>query len=197
MSPIAIILKRIRWNLVLFLATTLLGAAMLVYARTLLTDTQKIHKQAVTSRGEVQGKLANAQNEEKELLEKFSRYQGILAHGYFGSERRLDWVEQIRKIKTTRKLLDMVYEIEPQQVLDGSNASGFDFMVSNMRLQMQLLHEEDLLNFLADVRDNVRAFTSVKRCDVVRQTRPGSAIQLAADCSIDWVTLRERSSGQQ
>lgn len=196
MNPLANILKRIRWNLLLFFFTALIGAAMLLYSRSLLIEAQKVHKQEMAKRGEVQGKLANAQNEEKELLEKFSRYQGIVASGYIGGERRLDWVEQIRKIKTTRKLLDVLYELEPQQVLDGTNASGFDFMVSKMRLQMQLLHEEDLLVFLADLRDGMRAYTSVKSCNVMKQTRPGSAIQLSADCSIDWITLRERSPGQ-
>ena len=195
MNPLATILKRLRWNLLLFLTTALLGAAMLLYSLNLLTDAQKIHKQAMAKRGEVQGKLANARNEEQELLDKFSRYQNIVARGYIGGERRLDWIEQIRKIKTTRKLLDVIYELEPQQVLDGSNASGFDFMVSNMRLQLQLLHEEDLLFFLSDLRDDVRAHTSVKSCNVMRQTRPGSSVQLAADCSIDWITLRERSPG--
>lgn len=196
MSPVANIFKRIRWNLALFLATVLIGAAMLYYSRSLWIDAQKVHKQATAKRGEVQGRLANAQNEEKELLEKFARYQDILARGYIGGERRLDWVEQIRKIKTTRKLLDVLYELEPQQVLDGTNASGFDFMVSRMRLQMQLLHEEDLLIFLADLRESMRAYTSVKSCNVMRQTRPGSSIQLSADCSIDWITLRERTPGQ-
>ena len=105
-------------------------------------------------------------------------------------------VEQIRKIKTTRKLLDVLYELEPQQVLDGTNASGFVFMVNNMRLQMQLLHEDDLLVFLADLRDGMRAYTSVKSCNVMRQARPGSSVQLSADCSVDWITLRERSPGQ-
>ncbi|TRZ68528.1 MAG: hypothetical protein D4S02_03630 [Rhodocyclaceae bacterium] len=195
MNPVAKTLKRIRWNLLLFFSTALIGAGMLYYSRILLLDAQKIHKQAVTKRAEVQGKLANARNEEQELLEKFSRYEGIVTRGYIGSERRLDWIEQIRKIKNTRKLLDVVYELEPQTVLDGTNASGFDFMVSKMRLQMQLLHEEDLLNFLSDLRDGMRAYTSVKSCNVMRQTRPGSSIQLAADCSIDWVTLRERTPG--
>ena len=192
MNPVAKTLKRIRWNLLLFFSTLLLGAGMLYYSRIVLLDAQKIHKQATGKRAEVQGKLANARNEEQELLEKYSRYEGIVKNGYIGSERRLDWIEQIRKIKNTRKLLDVIYELDPQTVLDGTNASGFDFMVSNTHLQIQLLHEEDLLNFLADLRDGMRAYTSVKSCNVTRQTRTTSSVQLAADCSIDWVTLRER-----
>ena len=196
MNPAADVFKRIRWNLLLFVTTALLGAAIVWYSKTLLTNAQKENKQAVAKRADVQGKLANARNEEQELLDKFARYQSIVARGYIGSERRLDWVEQIRKIKTNRKLLDVFYELEPQQVLDATNASGFDFMVSSMRLQMQLLHEEDLLNFLADLREGFRAYTAVKTCTVTRLTRQGSSVQLAADCTLDWVTLRERSSGK-
>lgn len=195
MNPAGPILKRIRWNLLLFVVMALLGAAMVIYSRNLLLDAQKIHKQATTNRGEVRGKLANAQNEEKELLEKYARYQSILAHGYIGSERRLDWIEQIRKIKTTRKLLEINYEFGPQEGLDTTNPSGFDFMVSHMKLQMQLLHEDDLLLFLADLRDNVRAYTSVKNCSVTRQTRPGTSMQLAAECLVDWITLKEEGQG--
>lgn len=196
MKSLTKILRHIRWNLALFLLLSLLGAAAVYVSLGMYTAAQKVDKQAIDKRAEIQGKLANAQNEEKELREKFARYQNIEARGYIGGERRLDWVEQIRKIKTNRKLLDIQYELEPQRVLE-SNSSGYDFMVSSMKLQMRLLHEEDLLNFLADLRDNIRALTSVKSCNVVRQTLPGSAAQLTADCAIDWITLREKSLAQR
>ena len=185
-------LRRIRWNLAILLLLSLLGAAAVYASMEMYTAAQKTDKQAIDKHAEIQSKLANAQNEEQELREKFARYQNIEARGYIGGERRLDWVEQIRKIKTNRKLLDIQYELEPQKVLE-SNSSGYDFMVSTMKLQMQLLHEEDLLNFLADLRDSIRAYTSVKSCDVVRRTILGSPAQLTADCTIDWITLREKS----
>lgn len=193
MSPAAKTLKRIQWSLALLIFAALLGAGMLVYSKSLLERAQRVHKAATINRTDLQNKLANARNEEQELLTKWSRYQTIVSRGYIGSERRLDWVEEIRKIRAARKLLDTFYELEPQQVLDGTNASGFDFMVSNMHLQMQLLHEDDLLAFLADLRQNIRAYTSLKSCSVTRLTRQGSSVQLMADCSLDWITLRERS----
>jgi len=186
------ILRHIRWNLLFIVLMSLLGAAAVYASIGLHTAAQKEDKQALAKRAEIQGKLANAQNEEQELREKFGRYQSIEARGYIGGEKRLDWVEQIRKIKTNRKLLDVQYELQPQKVLE-PNSSGYDFMSSSMRLQMQLLHEEDLLNFLTDLHDNIRAYTSVKSCNVVRQTALGSTAQLVADCSIDWITIRERS----
>lgn len=192
MKSLAYILQRIRWNLVFFLLLVLVGAAAVFASMSMNGAAQKVNTQALAKRSEIQAKLANARNEEQELREKFSRYENIMARGYIGGERRLDWVEQIRKIKAARKLLDVQYELEPQHVLDNSTAaSGYEFMVSNMKLQMPLLHEEDLLNFLADLRDNIRAYTRLMSCSVVRQTTPGSSAQLMADCSIDWITLRE------
>lgn len=195
MKSFSEILRRIRWNLALFLVLALTGAAAVFVSLEQNVGEQKANKQALEKLTEIQGKLANARNEEKELREKFARYEDIEARGYIGGERRLDWVEQIRKIKTARKLLDVQYELTPQKTLE-SNSSGFDFMFSTMKLQMQLLHEEDLLNFLADLRSGIRAYTNVKSCNVQRQTRSGSATQLIADCTIDWITLRQKTPGQ-
>jgi len=224
MKPSTADLRRIRWNLVLFLALVLLGAAAVFASLHSTKDAQQAHRQALGKRDEIQAKMAHARDEEQELRQKFSRYQNIMARGYIGNEHRLDWIEQIRKIKTARKLLDVQYELAPQQLLDGSglnptaptssassgplkgnqgsaaiagtsNISGYDFMVSNMNLHMQLLHEDDLLNFLADLHDSMRAYLRVNKCDVQRQSFPGSAAQLKADCSIDWITLREKNPG--
>lgn len=211
-------LRRIRWNLALFLALALLGAGAVYASLHYIKVAEQVHRQALTKQNESRGKLANARNEEQELRQKYSRFESILSRGYIGAEHRLDWIEQIRKIKTARKLLDVQYEFAPQQVLDNktlgsaaasaapaaggsaagaapgsSNIIGYDFMVSNMSLHMQLLHEEDLLNLIADLHGNIRAYLRVNKCDVQRQTVAGSAAQLKADCSIDWITLRENT----
>lgn len=215
-------LRRIRWNLLLFLALVLIGSGAVYASLRQIKDAQQVHRQALAKQNEVQGKLANARNEEQELRQKFSRYESILSRGYIGTEHRLDWIEQIRKIKTARKLLDIQYELAPQQKLDNkalnptpaapgpagaakaasaeasqgaSKIIGYDFMVSNMSLHMQLLHEEDLLNFIADLHNSILAYIRVNKCDVQRQSFPGSAAQLKAECSIDWVTLREDYPG--
>lgn len=222
MKPFTEDLRRIRWNLGLFLALALLGAAAVFVSLHSTTDAQQVHRQALDKRDEIQAKMAHARDEEQELRQKFSRYENILTRGYIGNEHRLDWIEDIRKIKAARKLLEVQYELAPQQMLDSSvlkptsatpsgplkgdrdsstsrppagagNISGYDFMVSNMQLHMQLLHEDDLLNFLADLRDSMRAYIRVNKCDVQRQSVPGSAAQLKADCSIDWITLREKN----
>jgi hypothetical protein len=67
-----------------------------------------------------------------------------------------------------------------------------------MRVDLQLLHEEDLLRFLADLRDSGNAYYSVKKCTI---TRTGQAVggatmtpRLSAQCDIDLITIIDRAA---
>ena len=68
-------------------------------------------------------------------------------------------------------------------------------MTSQMRLQLQLLHEGELLPFLADLRDAVQALVQVRACTIERlgsgSPNRGNNAQLTADCTLEWITLRE------
>jgi hypothetical protein len=68
-------------------------------------------------------------------------------------------------------------------------------MASQMKLQMQLLHEGELLTFLAELRKSVEALIQVRSCSIDRM--PPSKVdrsnnaQLRVDCTLEWITLRE------
>ena len=42
-------------------------------------------------------------------------------------------------------------------------------MVSSVKITMQLLHEEDLLNFIDDLSRRAKPYLSVRSCDVTRE----------------------------
>ena len=173
------------------------GAAAVYYANQM--DARAIAGQAAarTARSEAQNKLFRARDEEQELRATTARYQALAQRGVIGDERRLDWVEQIRRIRETRKLFDLQYEIAPQQPLDAGVPGGpYIFMASPMRLTMQLLHEEDLLGFLDDLSAQAPAYLRTRRCAVDRLPPPpvpptGAAPQLRAECELDWITIRK------
>ena len=64
-----------------------------------------------------------------------------------------------------------------------------------MRLQVELLHEGELLAFLADLRDTVQALIQVRSCAMERiapsTANRGNNAQLKAECTLEWITLRE------
>lgn len=186
-------LQRSRRSLALFLALGCSGFAAAIGSTYLLRQARFEQSQSFTQLNEIQGKLAQARDERQESMRMLTLYQDIAAHGFIGNERRLDWVEQIRKIRTQRKLLDVQYELAPQQSIGGK--AGIEIFASNMKLQMQLLHEEDLLNFIGDLRGAVPAYLRIRSCNIERlEPAANTVAQLKAECSIDWITYRIRSA---
>lgn len=192
------ILKRLRWSLALALVMTALGVALVYGAQHLLQREKAAFANAEAQRREAVGRLAQARQEEQEIRAKIARFAALEEQGLLGEERRLDWVEGIRRIQQARRLYELQYEIAPQTPLEGPRGASerYEFMQSTMRLQLQLLHEGDLLGFLDELRQSVPAYVRVRSCTVERLPAAAASAtlgpQLRADCQLDWITLRER-----
>ncbi len=163
----------------------------------------RVERQAAADeRRAAQDKLARATSEEREIREKLVDYRRLLERGIIGDEQRLDWVDTIGQIKTARRIHDIKYSISPQRAFEipGGAASGGDveFRVSELKLEMQLLHEEDLLVFLEDLRRQLKTHVMVRSCAMTRTERAGgfersgASPRLRADCLVDLVTIRDR-----
>jgi len=105
-------------------------------------------------------------------------------------------VELLKEIRDHHRLIDLRYEIAPQRQLDGQPSNDFTFYASAMKLQLKLLHEEDLTRLLDDLRQQAKALIRVKSCRIERlettgEERGGGRANLQADCEIDWLTLRD------
>lgn len=192
---------RIRWALGFLLLAVLLAFAMSTTARKLVEKAQIDQRQLEAQQREIRARLSRAPDEERELRNKIALFQQLQERGIIGQEERLNWVEQIARIKTARRLFDFQYEVAPQTSLGnsilpgGAQAGDYEFMSSTMNLQMPLLHENDLLGFLADLRNTVHAHLLVRDCNIERlpqSVERGVAAQLRAVCTIDWITLREK-----
>lgn len=186
----------IRGSILFALLLSMLGFGLVKIAHDGSKEMRESHGRIMGQRREIRDMLSRLGAEEQEIRQKLVRYQDLMKHGYLNPEHRLEWVEQIGKIKERRKLFEVNYELAPQRSIDNGDGAGFELMSSTMKLQMRLLHEEDLLNFLADLRGSVRAYLRLRSCTVERLPkngeRPASAAGLQAECLIDWITLRER-----
>lgn len=186
--------RKLRLSLVIFVLFCLGGAALAYFS---LERQQQTHRLLGTARAleaQAQAKLKQVREEESEIKLKAALFSNLSARGVIGEEQRLDWVELLRDIRNNRRLLDIQYEFSPQQPL-GNGQGPWSFQVSSMRLQLQLLHEDDLLNVLADLRNTAKAQVLVRSCEVSRQPRapgdsPGLHANLKAQCLLDWITLR-------
>ena len=192
-------LKGLRGPLGLALLAIAVGATCLVLADIYRDSATQARAASRASRVAAQERVLRVSEEEREIRENLIDDERMREQGMMGDQNRIDWIESIARIKNNRKLFEIKYRIEAQRPLDYPGvigASGADFVVSRMRLDMLLLHENDLLDFLGDLQAAKRAFVSVRQCMVTRLDRGspagGTALQprLRADCQVDLVSVR-------
>ena len=178
------------------LALILAAAACYYFADDYLQETRNLGTAAAAQRADVQSRLASANEEEREIEASLQQYQALAARGIIGEENRLDWVDTVTAIKNERRLFNINYSIEPQKELDypGFSPGGsVKFMVSHVKIAMQLLHEEDLLNFIDDLTRRGKPYLSGRSCNVRREGSSAGGTTLAprlqADCMFDLITI--------
>lgn len=186
---------KVQWSLLAAVLMIALGAAAVFFAAEATRSAAFVRTNAQSEWSEFDGKLKRVRSEEKEIKQKAAVFNTLQARGMIGEEQRLEWVELLKDIRETRRLIDLQYEIAPQRQLDAGPSDGFAFYSSTMRLQLKLLHEEDLTRLIGDLRQRARALIQAKRCDISRLPQgaglESTSAQLQADCLIDWITLRE------
>jgi hypothetical protein len=195
-------LKRLMLPLALALALLGAGTALIWSAGGALQTAQGQLAVAQAERRQNNERLARISEEEREVSEKIDVYHRLKQLNILGEERRLEWADAITRIRTQRELLDLRYSVDRQRLLASApgKPGNVDFYASTMKVELQLLHEEDLLRFLSDLRQSGNAFYSVKKCALGRtgQAVTGSTMtpRLRADCEIDLVTVIDRAAKQ-
>lgn len=193
-------LRRLALPLVIALALSAAGASLIWSAGQALASVQRVLVAAQAERRQSNERLARIAEEEREVRAKIDVYQQLKSLNILGEERRLEWADAITRIRAQRELLDMRYMVERQRLLNSvpGKPGNVDFYASTMKVDLQLLHEEDLLRFLDDLRQSGNAFDAVKKCGI---TRTGQAIggatmtpRLHADCEIDLITIIDRAA---
>jgi len=142
-------------------------------------------------------RLARIAEEEREVKEKLAIYQRLRALHVIGHERRLEWADAMSRIRKSRDLLDLRYRVDPRKDLVSvpGKPGNVDFFTSTMKVDIALLDENDLFDFLSDLRASGNAYYSVRRCaiDRVNQAPAAGAMapRLRAECVIDLITVQD------
>src|SRR5258706_9954173 len=193
-------LRRLVFPLLIALALSAAGGALIWSAGQALASGQGLLTAAQAERRQSNERLARIAEEEREVREKIDVYQRLKQLNILGEERRLEWADAITRIRTQRELLDLRYAVERQRMLYSApgKPANVDFYASTMKVDLALLHEEDLLRFLADLRQSGNAFYAVRKCALARtgQAVTGATMtpRLRADCEIDLITIMDRAA---
>ena len=126
-----------------------------------------------------------------------SFYQRLIANGFIGEERRIEWVDTLRNIHQQNKLFTINYSIGTQEEYKPAftlNAGPFTLHRSLMKLELAMLHEGDLLTLLQSLSAQQTAPFILRQCEIKRVGEiKTSALtpNMLSTCELDWLTIRE------
>ena len=148
-------------------------------------------------------KFESSGQEKETIIKYLPEYNRLLAQGFIGEERRIEWIERLRQIHGQYNLFSIDYSIGQQEKYQPNfiaNTGSHIINRSVMELKLDMLHEGDLIHLIEDLHQETPPFL-VRECEI---TRPIGAdidskkmtANLKAVCEIDWITLRDPELGK-
>ena len=188
-------LKRLRLPTAIALLLAGIGVAALLYAENRVAQLQTQKKAVHDAFTAANNRLAKVSEEEQEIRTDLGKFRQFTDRKMTGPESRLEWIETLSTIRQQRRLFEVHYSLDRQRPVDYSGIKNPVFQANRMRLGMLLLHENDLLNFLADLSSTSPSFPALRSCTIARAeaaTGGGGPLRprVRAECTVDMITLK-------
>lgn len=145
----------------------------------------------------LRGQLASANDDSENMKAYTLEYSELLKRNIIGDDQRLDWIEGMENIRKQHRVLDFKYSFAPQRIytppmpLDSGNLK---LNMSDMSLQFDLLHEEQLMDFFDTLRTDTKGWFLLDHCAVERSSAADVTAKLKAECAGGWLTLQNRGT---
>ncbi len=138
--------------------------------------------------------------EKDTIITYLPQYQTMIDKGFVGEERRIEWVDALREQHKKYKLFGVNYSISQQEKYQpsfASNIGGFVLNRSIMKLNLDMLHEGDILQLVESLATNKTSPFMLRDCELTRLNTSSEQMSrqlvanLHAQCELDWLTLHE------
>lgn len=137
---------------------------------------------------------------QEDVIRDFSaRFMDLYKNGILGREHRLNWIEVLQEAGNRLSVPSLSYEIRAQKSYYPefpAPAGGYSIFVSEMSLEMQLLHEGDLFTLLRFLNEHARGLYSVSSCELTRNfvqlTDDPGAGNVTASCLLEWFSIKPK-----
>ena len=134
---------------------------------------------------------------EKQLIEQnLPNYRKLEALGFAGNEQRINWLDGLRSANQKAGLFGVNYDIGARQAYPRADlfAPGqMRIMHSMMKVKLPLLHEGDLLTFLAYLDEQHAGVFLTDQCTLRRAAQTQTQRfqpNMTADCQLAWITTQ-------
>jgi hypothetical protein len=186
-------LADMKWSLGALLLSIALSGAIIYFSGNYLEQSLKDRQAAQNQLSESRTHLLAMQNDRDNMSSYALEYNALLGQKVIGNEQRLDWMEDLETLRQQGTVLDFKYTIAPQQAYAPNppvDAGNFQLSRSNMTLQVDLLHEEQLLRLLANMRKQMNGWFMLDGCTLSRTGLVSDLAPLKAECNGGWFTLK-------
>jgi hypothetical protein len=140
-------------------------------------------------------------DDEDRIIKEFApQYVALEQAGLIGDERRLSWIETLRKVAKGMKMPSLRYEITSQEKLKPQfkvPGGVFGVYSTEMRLRMGLLHAADLPAVFAALTEAAQGLFTVTGCSMTREYSDLSAnidpsvANVEVTCRLSWMVTRK------
>jgi hypothetical protein len=189
-------LKTLQRPLGVLAAVIAIGAILLYYTDLALQSAQRAAAQQQNQLREARIQLNKSGEEKATIVRYLGKYQYLQQLGFVGDEQRISWLDGLRLANRETRLFGVDYQIGAQQPypyaaeLDPGQLTLYQ---SVMKINLKLLHEDDLMRFLGTLAQHGAGVFSVNQCVMERieaGDNPRNQPNLRAECELAWITLR-------
>ena len=193
--------KRVDWSilhgtLLVFVLSLAVAAGMVSVSFYFRQNMEREYQANHADFREASRKYLAVDDEERIIAQFLPEFRRLYNHGLLGRERRLSWLETLRRAGDADRLPQLAYKLDAQRVAtpDFSIALGnYQLYTSAMTLNLGLLHEGDLLQLLQVLDREALGQYSIKGCQLKRSSEDidlaGQVANLIAECTLDWWTI--------
>ena len=144
--------------LLVLMVISVISVILLTASFSYLSEMEETYSAETGVRNEWREKY-NTAKEDKRLIEQYlAAYTQMEQDGIARDEQRLDWVDTLRARVKEMKLPNVRYQIKPQEPFTAAyleTSPNLAVNVSRAKLEMELLHEVDLLSLINDLEMKV------------------------------------------
>ncbi len=197
-------LAHIKWSLLAFMSTLIMGAGAVWLSAQYVGHSLKERRTAQKQVAEARKKLDAAESDLENMSTYAMEYADLEKNKTVGGEHRLDWMEGLENLRQQHHAIDFRYTITPQQPYTPNPAlemGNFELNLSGLNLQVDLLHEGQLINLLAALRTDMKSWFILNHCTIRRNgdtdetgSTPYLAPRLKAECTGGWITMKNRNA---
>jgi hypothetical protein len=187
----------LKWSLGAFVLSLVLSAGIISLSNSYLETSLKGRQIAQQQVFDTRAQLLAAQSDEENMSAYAFEYNSLLGQKVVGDEQRLDWMEGLEKLRQQGSVLDFKYTISPQKSYTPNpplDAGNFILSRSSMSMQIDLLHEEQLLHLFADMHSKLNGWFMLDGCTLSRTIATDEMSPLKADCTGGWFTMKNKNA---